>query len=334
MRRLRFFLDANILVDAQSRDLFLRAAEAAVVDVRWSGDVLREMDQTLARMGIDEDRRSRLRRLLEAAFPGAMVDGYRAIEDNLELPDQDDRHVLAAAATAQCDVLVTENLRDFPDAACETFDLLPVNTDDALLLLVAEAGPALEGIVRRQIEALRRPAVTVAAFLERLSRNAPQAAMMIGAALGVVEYQRMLAEVLRSHSSDGPQEAVRQLLDSLRAEDWQEAYHLVDLTLRERLAPGAADSADAVSSALAELLDDALQGDGWGFATAWRPQAPDVELVKLVQGGEQPMIASTPQLVRGHLFFMRRTASHWVVTELDGADPGLTEGGGASDASE
>lgn len=42
MRRLRVFLDANVLVDAQVRDLILRAAETGLVDIRWSRRVLDE----------------------------------------------------------------------------------------------------------------------------------------------------------------------------------------------------------------------------------------------------------------------------------------------------
>lgn len=40
----------------------------------------------------------------------------------LELPDVDDRHVLAAAIEAEADIILTWNLRDFPEAvlACHS----------------------------------------------------------------------------------------------------------------------------------------------------------------------------------------------------------------------
>jgi len=91
------------------------------------------------------------------------------------------------------------------------------------------------------------------------------------------------------------------------------------------LNPADSEDAHAITFALTQLLDDALTTDGWGFATAWRPQSPDVELVKLVRGGERPRLTDGPELVRGHLFFMRRTAAGWGLIDLDGTDQGLVD---------
>jgi hypothetical protein len=44
IRRLRLFLDANILHAAAVRDFLLRLAEAGLVDVRWSSPVPEEPD--------------------------------------------------------------------------------------------------------------------------------------------------------------------------------------------------------------------------------------------------------------------------------------------------
>jgi hypothetical protein len=49
-----------------------------------------------------------------AALPDAMVDGYEGRTEDVELPDPDDRLVLAAGVTAHADVIVTANLDDFP----------------------------------------------------------------------------------------------------------------------------------------------------------------------------------------------------------------------------
>ncbi|MEX2620605.1 MAG: PIN domain-containing protein [Egibacteraceae bacterium] len=46
---MRVLLDANVLVDAQLRDLPLRAAEGGLVDVRWSDRILEETHRTLTK---------------------------------------------------------------------------------------------------------------------------------------------------------------------------------------------------------------------------------------------------------------------------------------------
>jgi hypothetical protein len=47
VRRIRVLLDANVLVQAQVRDLFLRLAEAELIDIRWNAQILDETRRTL-----------------------------------------------------------------------------------------------------------------------------------------------------------------------------------------------------------------------------------------------------------------------------------------------
>lgn len=76
MRRLRVLLDANVLVNAQVRDLICRLAEAELIDVRWSTTILDETRRALVDgLGLDPSRADRLLDALGRAFPEAAVEG-------------------------------------------------------------------------------------------------------------------------------------------------------------------------------------------------------------------------------------------------------------------
>jgi predicted nucleic acid-binding protein len=44
-----------------------------------------------------------------------LVIGYQNLIQSVSLPDPDDRHVLAAAIVGRCDVILTRDLKDFPE---------------------------------------------------------------------------------------------------------------------------------------------------------------------------------------------------------------------------
>ncbi|SUC25605.1 Uncharacterised protein [Providencia rustigianii] len=51
---------------------------------------------------------------MNIALPDAKVEQYEPLIDGLELPDLDDRHVVAAAIKSNAKIIVTLNLKDFP----------------------------------------------------------------------------------------------------------------------------------------------------------------------------------------------------------------------------
>ncbi len=66
------------------------------------------------------------------AFPDALVENYEGLIKQLELPDENDRHVLAAAIKTNANIIVTNNLKDFPANYLESFGIKVKNTDDFL----------------------------------------------------------------------------------------------------------------------------------------------------------------------------------------------------------
>ena len=101
--------DANAMVGNTLRDLLVRIAQSGLVQAKWTEQIL---DETFAavlksRPDVDPDKLSRVRELMVEAVPDSLVHGHEPLIDGLQLPDPDDRHVLAAAIKAGAQVIVT-----------------------------------------------------------------------------------------------------------------------------------------------------------------------------------------------------------------------------------
>lgn len=325
MRLPRVFLDANVIVDAQVRDIFCRLDKADLIDLRWSAHILAEVRRALVdNLEREPAKVDRLLRTLERAFPLAAVSGFDRLIEDFDLPDPDDRHVVAAAVHGECDLLVTYNERDIPGSAVEDHDLLVLTTDSALVLMAQWFAQELPGVVEAQVAALKSPATTTDSFLDRLAERTPLGATAIGDALGIERFQDLARQMESSRSEHSPQAAVEELVDLVRQGDVDELAMRIDGPLSERLTGSSSPTATAVHRALASQLEDVITSDGWGFGTAPRLVAPDTELVKLLRMGARPLVAFEPRTVaQGHLFYVRRTAAGWVLVDLDGPDPGL-----------
>jgi predicted nucleic acid-binding protein len=124
--------DANVLYPAPLRDFLMHLALSGVYRARWSAQIHEEWKRNLLlnRPEFTRDQLDRTSALMDSAVPDALVTDYEPILEGLELPDVDDRHVLAAAIKCNASVIVTFNLKDFPKGALEPFDIEPLHPDD------------------------------------------------------------------------------------------------------------------------------------------------------------------------------------------------------------
>ena len=84
----------------------------------------------MIRKGINEAVANKRANDMTLAFPDALVEHYEALIESLELPDKDDRHVLAAAIKTNANLIITNNLNDFPNDYLENFGLKAKAPDD------------------------------------------------------------------------------------------------------------------------------------------------------------------------------------------------------------
>lgn len=71
---------------------------------------------------------------MNRAFPEAVVSVPSELLSAVEcIPDEDDRHVLAAAIVGHANTIVTQNFKDFPQACLERFGVLCQTADDFLI---------------------------------------------------------------------------------------------------------------------------------------------------------------------------------------------------------
>jgi len=180
-------LDACVLYPAPLRDLLMRLALTGLFQARWTDAIHDEWTRNVAanRSDISAASLARCRTLMDEHVPDSLVVGYEPIIPGLNLPDPDDRHVLAAAIRAGAGVIVTFNLVDFPASALAAHSVEAVHPDDFISGLWGESPAAVLDAVRRQRTGLKNPprsAEELLATLERCGLVATVAGLRVHAA--------------------------------------------------------------------------------------------------------------------------------------------------------
>lgn len=166
-------LDACVLYPAPLRDLFMHLALLDTFRARWTEEIHDEwMRNVLAkRPDLRGDQLARTRDLMNAHVRDCLVENYESLIDSLELPDVNDRHVLAAAIHAKANFIVTFNLKDFPPGKLEPYDIEAIHPDNFIMLLVDAEAETVCTAAERQWRSLKNPPKTREEYLDALGRN-------------------------------------------------------------------------------------------------------------------------------------------------------------------
>ena len=127
------------------------------------------MDNLLAnRPDLSRDRLERTRRKMDDAIEDCLVTGYEPLISSLVLPDEGDKHVLAAAIACRADVIVTFNLKDFPSAVLKSFGI-EAQHPDTFIRHTLDLDPVALAAVRQCRESLKNPPVSPRSYISRLA---------------------------------------------------------------------------------------------------------------------------------------------------------------------
>ena len=162
--------DACVLYPAPLRDLLVRLANTGIVRARWSEPILDECFRSVLhnRPDLKPDALKRTRELMTQAVADCIVTGFDALVDGLDLPDADDRHVLAAGIRAGAQAIITFNLDDFPEDKLAPYNMQAKHPDEFVLDAIDLAPGLVTTVINEQAASLRNPPRTVGELLDTL----------------------------------------------------------------------------------------------------------------------------------------------------------------------
>lgn len=175
--------DACILYPFHLRNIVVQAAVDRLVEARWTDAIHDEWIRNLTAKApaIPKERLRITRRLMNDAITTAMVSGYKEHIATVSLPDPNDRHVVAAAITAKASLILTWNLRHFPQSELKKFGLRRLTPDAFLCGLFDEIPQLVIGSLANARQNLSKSRVSAPDFIAILEgQKLVQLAKLVG----------------------------------------------------------------------------------------------------------------------------------------------------------
>ncbi|WP_298646677.1 PIN domain-containing protein [uncultured Proteiniphilum sp.] len=125
-------LDPSAIYPVIVRDLFFWFAHYDLYTPKWSRHAFDEWKEAMQRKDVSPEEAEKRVRKADQAFPDALVQHYEGLMKHLSLPDEKDRHVLAAAIKIHAHIIVSNNITHFPKPILDTFGIKVKTADDFL----------------------------------------------------------------------------------------------------------------------------------------------------------------------------------------------------------
>ena len=136
---MRIFFDTCILYPRILRNIFLDIASQNFFFPFWSDHIINEWKYVYERKHKDKISELNIEiLLLNARWPNSHISINKDHLDKIFLPDISDRHVLSGAISCNANILLTENLKDFPVGTLNRLGISPRSPESLLLQLYSE----------------------------------------------------------------------------------------------------------------------------------------------------------------------------------------------------
>ena len=153
---MRVILDTCVLIPMPIRHILLSLAEHKIFLPLWSEKIIEEWEFFLIKNNCNLVESIRVEILLmKAKWPNSLVNCDQVLEDTLFLPDKDDRHVLASAISGRAQVLLTNNLRDFPAGVLKKYGVIPKNVDSYILEEFHKNPTIVSSVIQESFQAVK-----------------------------------------------------------------------------------------------------------------------------------------------------------------------------------
>ena len=150
---MRVLLDTCVLVPNPIRLILIRLADHNLFFPLWSEKIFEEWEYFVSKNATECIDATRIEILLmKTKWKSSLISQDTALENKLFLPDENDRHVLASAIKGGAQVLLTNNLKDFPSRVLIKFGIIPRNVDSFLLDLFHDSPRVVKLVTQEAFE--------------------------------------------------------------------------------------------------------------------------------------------------------------------------------------
>jgi len=163
-------IDACVLYSAPIRDILLSFTAERLFKVKWSDKIQEEWLQNLLKNRSDLKEANLLKTIkaMNTAFSDANVENFEALIPGINIPDKDDRHVVACTVKCKADLIVTHNLKDFPRKELSKYDIEIQEPDKLISNLIDISAETSCKAFNKMVKRLKSPKKTTDEVLKTI----------------------------------------------------------------------------------------------------------------------------------------------------------------------